>query len=282
MVNRIHTGPLSLSGVEMQGDNLMRFVYMDEAGISASEPLTVVAGVIVNADRQLALAETRIQELLVEYLPDRALSHFHATDIFSGRKLFHRPQYPLERAIELLKALASIPREFDLPVALAAFHKTPLKKASPAAARDNEAMTHGIVFSLCAMMAERYIREKAGPSEVGKLVAENNTTTQQSIKNMQEMMRGEFRTTFRQNVFNLFAGATENSLPLTKIRTSVFFASKDEEPMLQIADVVAFFVRRFYEGKTDIDQFMDAIMGGSSRPPAIGGDVGGISTIIGR
>jgi hypothetical protein len=261
----------------------VRLIYLDESGISASESVAVVAGIIVNDDRQWKIVEKRIHELIRDYAPGEPGPNFafHATDIFSGRKLYKRPAYPLEKAIELLKALVSIPREFELPIAVSALQKSFEDRETPAARRTSEGVIHGMAFSLCALMAERYIRERVEPSELGRMVAENNTTTRDHLKQMHEMLRGQFRTTNKRDVFDLFAGATENSLPLTRIISSVLFAEKGDEPMLQLADAVAFFIHRFYEGRTDVDQFMTAMIGGPTRPAAFG-DAGGISTILAK
>ena len=59
--------PLSLSGVEIDGDSLVRMVYLDESGISIKERFTVVAGVIINADQQWKVVEKYVQELIEEY-----------------------------------------------------------------------------------------------------------------------------------------------------------------------------------------------------------------------
>jgi hypothetical protein len=50
------------SAWSLAGDNLSRFAYLDEAGISADEPVVVVAGVIVDADRHLKQLEAFMRE----------------------------------------------------------------------------------------------------------------------------------------------------------------------------------------------------------------------------
>jgi hypothetical protein len=79
---------------------LMRFVYLDEAGISDGEPILVVAGVIINADRDLAAVEDYLLGLAREYLPDENPYRiaFHAKDIWHGHGLFPRDKWPREDA----------------------------------------------------------------------------------------------------------------------------------------------------------------------------------------
>jgi hypothetical protein len=49
----------------------MRLTYIDEAGISnpTQEPWVVVAGVIVDADRQLVHLERKLDKLIGRYIP---------------------------------------------------------------------------------------------------------------------------------------------------------------------------------------------------------------------
>lgn len=52
-----HLGPLD-------GTALVRFIYTDEAGTSANEPVTVVVALVVDADTQWMPAFQRISALL--------------------------------------------------------------------------------------------------------------------------------------------------------------------------------------------------------------------------
>ncbi len=54
--------PRSISGVRLDGEKLVRFVYLDESGISINEAVTVVAGVIVDADKQWKAVEKGIDD----------------------------------------------------------------------------------------------------------------------------------------------------------------------------------------------------------------------------
>ena len=66
----------------------MRFIYMDEAGTSEQEPVTIVVGLIVDADNQLASAETAMNDVLGS-VPRKFQKDFvfHATDVWSNKTL---------------------------------------------------------------------------------------------------------------------------------------------------------------------------------------------------
>ena len=44
----------------------MRFIYLDESGISTKERVPVVAGVIVNADKELSSVEEGVQSIIAD------------------------------------------------------------------------------------------------------------------------------------------------------------------------------------------------------------------------
>jgi hypothetical protein len=103
----------------------MRLVYMDEAGISASEPIATVAGVIVDGDRQWKRLQAFIEDLIKEYVPAERRENFvfHAKHIFHGTKFFHRTRWPLGKRLALLKRILSIPAMFSVPVAFGYYKK---------------------------------------------------------------------------------------------------------------------------------------------------------------
>src|SRR6476469_7908741 len=103
--------PCSLSGDKLDGDNMSRYVYVDESGISSNDRVTVVAGIIVNADKQLKGIEERIEGIIAQYVPEEYQEwfSFHATDLFHGSgRIFDRRQYPREVAHEILKKLIRV------------------------------------------------------------------------------------------------------------------------------------------------------------------------------
>src|SRR6267378_1788655 len=112
--------PWSLSGTALQGDKLVRLIYLDESGISAKETVTVVAGVIINADQQWKAVAQHIRGLIEKYVPEQYQEgfSFHGKDLFhgSGRTPFDRRYYPANQAHSILKQLLHVPGKFRLPV----------------------------------------------------------------------------------------------------------------------------------------------------------------------
>src|SRR5688572_19037569 len=112
----------------------MRIACLDESGISASEPYVIVAGVVVHADKQWRGLERYLRDMVEEYVPpeDRARFCFHATDLFHGSKRFSRDKWPKELRWKILDELVSIPKQFDMPIAMGFVPKGKLRqKYSP-------------------------------------------------------------------------------------------------------------------------------------------------------
>jgi hypothetical protein len=242
----------------------VRFIYLDESGISTKERVTVVAGVIVNADEQLSAVEERVQGIIDDYVPEqyRERFAFHATDLFhGGGRYFDRRNYPIEQAHVILKKLLHVTNEFRLPIVYGFSEKTSLydqfKKAKP---RDAAAVHHAYTYSLCVVGAERYMREQAKQSEIATLVLEHNENAEKAIKLVHSLMRRDSLTDLSTVVLADLKQMAPGCIPITKIKHDPLFMSK-ENYVLQIADACAFTIRRFLEGNSQIKEFCDVLTG---------------------
>ncbi len=104
----------SISGAELEGTSPVRLIYCDESGLAA-ERFIVVAGVIIEADKQYMPVANYLRSLIEEFIEpkDRRNFSFHATDIFSGGKIYKdKEKYPLQKRIQLLSRLLEIPAIF--------------------------------------------------------------------------------------------------------------------------------------------------------------------------
>jgi hypothetical protein len=81
---------LAFGGGPLRGDKIVRLVYLDEAGISnpAHEPWLVVAGIVINADKQFKLIESYLDELVKKHIPQekRPDSHFMRWSFFTATR----------------------------------------------------------------------------------------------------------------------------------------------------------------------------------------------------
>jgi hypothetical protein len=175
-------------------------IYLDESGTSVNESITVVAGVIVDADKQWKSVESYIGELIDEYVPIEHQSGFvfHAKELFHGTKVFaSKTKYPPARRIEILRKLVGIPLKFSLPTVYGYSDKTHLPSLKtirlPKHKRSVLAVHHAVVYSSCALASEIFMREHARPEEIAALVAEDNEIARSAIKLVHHTLRGKIQ-----------------------------------------------------------------------------------------
>jgi hypothetical protein len=244
----------------------VRFVYLDESGISTNEPITVVAGVIVDADKQWRDVAGYVATLIEEYVPKehRFGFVFHAKELFHGSHIFDPKKYPPTRRREALKRLIEIPARFGLAtvygysdkVHLKAFHQQHPGKHRQKFTVQVQALHHAMTYSYCAIAAERYMRDRARPEEIATLVAENNDVSNRTIKTLHHILRGWNLDSKEAQHFRDIGG---EYLPLRKIVDFVHFAQKNEAFLLQLADACAFVYRCYLEGKSEASDLFDAL-----------------------
>jgi hypothetical protein len=106
----------ALGGAPLVGDCWVRILYLDESGIGniKSDPILVVAGVIIHADTQWGAIQGRLDDLLTEMTPMGAKkpSYFHAKDVYHGSGEFPRNTWEEIRRNSLLRAVGEIVDEF--------------------------------------------------------------------------------------------------------------------------------------------------------------------------
>ena len=123
----------SIKGHRLRKGSPVRLVYLDESGRANElhEPHLVVAGVIVDADKQWRKLEEFFAELTEEYFPKHE-GHpvvFHAMDIWHGSRLFDRTKWPLQKRRKLLGRLARVPGQFSLPIVMGHAHRASTREA---------------------------------------------------------------------------------------------------------------------------------------------------------
>src|SRR5215470_15141222 len=112
--------PRALGGGDLVGDRLVRFVYLDEAGTGDPqvEPYVIVAGVMVDADKQWKRVENHLIDLADAFAEpeDRLGFCFHANELYTGGKREFKEKYPLQKRHDALASICEIPDKFSLPV----------------------------------------------------------------------------------------------------------------------------------------------------------------------
>lgn len=240
----------------LSGDRIARLVYIDEAGTSSSDPVSVVAGVVIDADHQWRVVESQLEVLVQELFPgidDPRKIVFHAKDIFHGSGIFDRRRWSREKRLEILGRLLGIPLESDLPVVVGFYRKgDDIKNLPLPPAVLAQVMAH----CMCVLAAERYMREKTLETDVAIMIAENNDQARQHVKRTHNALADPAMKFDMPTV-------PPDFLPIKRIVDTVHFAEKSEAIMLQIADSCAFTMSRFLAERSYGDDLIGALAVGA-------------------
>lgn len=241
----------ALFGAPLIGDALLKYAYMDEAGTSAHEPVSVVASVIVDADSQWRRAEAEIIEAL-KTVPTHIIENGF---VFSAKAVWgtkYRDGWPFQDRLDFLLRMMSIPRTLKLPVCMG-FHRrgvghdpklllTPDGLANLAPHQ----MDHIIAFMDCVVEIDGFMRDRTPSNEVATITAEDVPELKHFLKKM----------------LHVFQRAPALQVPLVqRIVNPIQFQDKDDCPLLWLADACAFAFRRFLGGETTGDRFVEAVVG---------------------
>lgn len=246
----------------------VRYVFVDEAGTSAKEPVTVVVGIIANADKHVMSAEALALETLggvPQSLKDGFV--FHATQVFGDRK--YQADWAMTDRLRLLKDMMSIPRRIGMALTVSAVWRGAVDNTEHEKLLGLSAaqFDHFSAFNLCLCVADRNIRRHAAPNEVATVVAEDVPEMRRFLKVVPQMSRemGTYMEPrfFRKTSKDEAAGYNTQSgdLRITRIRNSVHFVQKPDDPLVQVADACAYGFRRYLAGEKFGNDFVDAILG---------------------
>ncbi|WP_030541649.1 DUF3800 domain-containing protein [Sphingobium sp. DC-2] len=261
----------ALFGGKLGGDLPVRYIYIDEAGTSANEPVTVVVGVIISPDEQYFEAEKMVAEVL-----DRVPLQFRSKFIFHAKSIWGDPKYrdgwSREDRKKLILDMCDIPRRLRLPIALGKVRRD--SGGQSVIDQRNIPMKlsewhHFMAFAGCLVRADAYLRDSCGPREVATVIAEDVPTMRQRLREavtVAKAMRPALPpdpNLLRPTQYERATGRTTQQIRwgIERIRDGIHFAEKGDAPFLQIADACAFAFRRFFAQQDGGDELVRSILG---------------------
>ncbi len=249
--------PLALKGRSV-GDpkNLVRLVYLDEAGTTSGATWLAVAGVIVHGDMQWREADRRVAALIEKHIPkeDRSSFVFHATDIFHGSRYFDRksPEWASrERRWGILADLAQIIADLNLPVVVGSEDKLPFPDLRAPLPQED---LHTWSALNCLYWSDLWLSAFA-PDEMATVVHEDGALAKPLIRNLVRACR--YPEMLPDH--GALSLAEAYGLPFEHIIDTVHFAEKADARLLQLADLCAFMIGRSVQGRSVCDAVMQVI-----------------------
>jgi len=264
------SAPRAIFGDALCGDALVRFIYVDEAGTSRKEPVTVVTGLIVHADSQWMPTANRILELHREMVPPRFLTDdfvFHAKSIWGDKK--YRGDWDEEQRFRYLCEMMYLPWTLGLTLAFSTVPRGMDPGFIPPGF-SREQTQHATAFGACMAAADKYIREECHPNELATIVAEDVEDFRSGLRQSMALIRANPRIIPASAITSVetYGGAPFRRLPdggmdyrITRIVDDVHFSAKREATLLQIADACAFGLRRYHSVQYRGTEFIKAIYG---------------------
>lgn len=240
----------------------MRFAFIDEAGLSkkAHEPYLVMAGALIDPDSDYRRTESEIRALVDQHFPGTLYGfgeqfNFHAKDIWHGSGSFPRDSWRLQERLSLLSDLVKIISQNSLPVVYGFVdrqkHAARRKEEWPIdpVEKDIANDAASIAYFHCVKRIEQWMRENAA-DEVASLTLENSPKIKRVIEGLHALIvnRIDQKEPFMTKVIFSF--------PITQ---AAHFVEKKQSPLIQLADVAAFVLKRKLQGCKRIGPIYDEL-----------------------
>lgn len=195
---------------------------------------------------------------------------FHADDILNKKQW--RSEWALADRLAMPRRMMSLPRRLKIPIAFGLIRRT--SSSERVGKLSHSEFHHVMAFGQCIARADKHIREHCGPREIGSVIAENSDGRMRKFFHAAVdvwrdkpivLPTGSVRPTLEK----LDRGyvTQEDEFRVTRIRKSILFLQKNEDPLTQMADAVAFGLRRYHCGLEFGQDFAKSIFGPSPAPP---------------
>lgn len=269
------SGPRAIFGGPLQGHNLSHNIYIDEAGQSDREPVTVVVGVVVDVMAQWKAAEAALGAVFDQMVPRRYRPdfYFHAKEIWGSQK--YREGWPKEDRLAFMKRVMALPMELELPIVIGKVRRDAgIVMADGSLAGPEE--HHVLAFGLCVEKADYYLRNYRSAGHLATVICESAPGVEKKlvgiVRDLQQkhMFMGgstaHFSTPESRGVHpGLIPLKREQSdrvgYHVERVIDRVHFVEKGGAPILQMADALAFAFRRFLSDQEYGEEFVDAAVG---------------------
>lgn len=228
----------------------MRIAYLDESGVGdiKKEPDTVVAGVIIQPDTQLRPVERRLAEVRDKFIleEDRKGFIFHAKDLWHGSGATPRERYALDVRWKIMRALADVVIEERIPFVCHAWSRTFSRKPTDPnyTISDYTRFAQGMAFANCLNQVEEYLYSLA-TNELCVVVCENNENAKKLIRHLHQLTHGQPNEQLLNEL--------KRVAPFKSFFDAVHFVEKKDAPILQLADLGAFIIRRYFRSDSQTD-----------------------------
>lgn len=217
---------------------MMKYVFLVESGTSSGENPTFVVGVIID-ESQLDILCKELKAVIAKHIPpeDQAGFLIHATDIFNRKRYFKNHDWGYDERMNILKDVLDIMVKYKLPVAMG-YH----------IGEEDYRIKYPFAFYNCLDIAGKFNSHFSAHKM--KITAENIDGIKGKLQEHYKELRGE--NSPLKNIYKHLGSFDE----------VITFAKKEEEPLLQFADVFAFTSRRGFNGCSRAQSILNSYIEG--------------------
>jgi hypothetical protein len=216
----------------------MKFCYVDESG-TGDEPIAVMAGIVADTDRMhVAKADWPSLLSLLSRKTGRAVTELHMRDLYNGRGPYHNKVEGAERA-EIIDSVFEWLEERRHHVVYTSAVCADYREANARGDIPSELNTvwRFIGFHLMLAMQRRFMRE---PNRKGNTVFVFDHEKFEEARFSDLILRpGEWSDEYYDR--------KRKTEPLDQVVDVPYFAESHEVSLIQVADAMAFILRRYAE-----------------------------------
>lgn len=237
----------------------MRFIYLDEAGTSAPEAFTVVVGIIVKPDLHWKRANSAVQRIMSTVpsnVMDRAfLKHrkspiFHAKDVWNNER--YRHDWSKDDRKEFISQMISVPVREGMSICVGVASRNPdIKPLAEKMGMRLEDFNHFEAMVMCLRRAGLFMRERCSEDEIAAAIYEDVPEKRSMLAKALAVAQKAYTPIgdhhFRTTKQEIASGKIfqREAFGVDEIKDGLSFATKNDAPLLQLADACAFGIRRF-------------------------------------
>jgi len=236
---------------------MTQLIFADESGFESKAPLTLVAAVMVDADKTYLDLKDALSNLREREAPDVPLKEnvFHAQTLFSGKAFgeeWKSGQGPPKKGMRILKEICTLFRKYGLTVAFGYCPKLDTFDFSPYMPDENIRLLKDgnlrkklqtlVAFQLALKQLEGEMKERH-PGEIAQLTYERGDGLVNSAIDKMHLL-------LKYGDSGKFVGPVRSIGDMTT-------SPKSDASLLVLADVAAFLLRRRLNGKLHIDELIE-------------------------
>ena len=231
----------SLGGGRLPGGNIVRVVYVDEAGrgLISEEPHFVVACAITNPDTQWHKLRRHYADIANDVFglkgDDKYDEYvFHAKDVWHGSGDFPRLKFSLQVRMKIMNRLADVVRLYEIPICVGIIERQSVHEDLSSSKTAVRHLEHACAYALALQYVDSWMVRHC-PDQVATVTAEDTDDVKQTLQLFHE-------SAIKKDTYDDYY---DRGFFVTKtIVDSVNFAPKQLSPLLQVADHCAFLAKR--------------------------------------